>query len=153
MRQPRLLTIAGHVRPGTIADPADAAILLDSESGETDPVTVADLSALEIPPWCLILGCDGSGAVTGGEWTGVLTGLAWAGASQIATSTVPVIDDDLTASWTANCSGTSRPPARSTACSTGNEPHPHGISSAPPYRPPPTAGQHTSPPARRTRGD
>jgi hypothetical protein len=75
----RLLTIAGHVRPGTIADPADAAILLVSESGETAPVTVADLSALEIPPWCLILGCDGSGAVTGGEWTCVLTDLAWPG--------------------------------------------------------------------------
>lgn len=98
MRQPRLLTIVGHVRPGTIADPAAAAILLDSDSGETDPVTVAERSALAIPPWCLVLGCDGSGAVTGGEWTGVLTGLAWAGASQIATSTVPVIDDDLTAS-------------------------------------------------------
>lgn len=98
MRQPRLLAIAGHVRPGTIADPAAAAILLDSDSGETDPVTVGELSALAIPPWCLILGCDGSGAVTGGEWTGVLTGLAWAGASQIATSTVPVIDDGLTAS-------------------------------------------------------
>lgn len=98
MRQPRLLTIAGHVRPGTIADPAVAAILLDSDSGETDPVTVAELSALAIPPWCVILGCDGSGAATGGEWTGILTGLAWAGASQIATSTVPVIDDSLTAS-------------------------------------------------------
>jgi hypothetical protein len=96
--QPRLLTVAGHVRPGTIADPAAAAILLDSESGDTDPVTVAELSALAIPPWCLILGCDGSGAATGGEWTGILTGLAWAGASQIATSTVPVIDDSLTAS-------------------------------------------------------
>jgi CHAT domain len=98
MRQPRLLTIAGHVRPGTIADPAAAAILLDSDSGETHPVTVAELSALAIPPWCLVLGCDGSGAVTGGEWTGVVTGLAWVGASQIATSTVPVIDDDLSAS-------------------------------------------------------
>lgn len=81
-QQPRLLTVAGHVRPGTIADPAAAAILLDSDSGETDPVTVAELSALAIPPWWLVLGCDGSGAATGGEWTGILTGLAWAGASQ-----------------------------------------------------------------------
>jgi hypothetical protein len=97
-QQPRLLTVAGHVRPGTIADPAAAAILLDSDSGETDPVTVAELSALAIPPWCLILGCDGSGAATEGEWTGILAGLAWAGANQIATSTVPVIDDSLTAS-------------------------------------------------------
>ena len=35
--QPRLLTVAGHVRPGTIADPAAAAILLDSDSGEHQP--------------------------------------------------------------------------------------------------------------------
>ena len=97
-RHPRLFTIAGHVRPGTSADPAAAALLLDSDSGATDPVTVAELSALAVPPWCLVLGCDGSGASTGAEWTGVLTGLAWAGASEIATSTVPVIDDDVTAS-------------------------------------------------------
>ena len=97
-RHPRLLAIAGHVRPGTAADPAAAGILLDSDTGAADPVTVAELSALEVPPWCLVLGCDGSGASTGGEWTGVLTGLAWAGASEIAASTVPVIDDDATAS-------------------------------------------------------
>ncbi len=97
-RHPRLFTIAGHVRPGTSADPAAAALLLDSDSGAIDPVTVAELSALAVPPWCLVLGCDGSGASTGAEWTGVLTGLAWAGASEIATSTVPVIDDDVTAS-------------------------------------------------------
>jgi hypothetical protein len=58
---------------------------------------VAELSALAVPPWCLVLGCDGSGASTGAEWTGVLTGLAWAGANEIATSTVPVIDDETTA--------------------------------------------------------
>lgn len=61
-------------------------------------MTVAELSALAVSPWCLVLGCDGSGASTGGEWTGVLTGLAWAGASEIATSTVPIIDDAMTAS-------------------------------------------------------
>lgn len=75
-----------------------AALLLDSDTGATDPVTVAELAALAVPPWCLVLGCDGSGATTGAEWTGVLTGVAWAGASEIATSTVPVIDDDATAS-------------------------------------------------------
>jgi tetratricopeptide (TPR) repeat protein len=97
-RHPRLLAIAGHVRAGTAADPAAAGLLLDSDTGAADPVTVAELSALTVPPWCLVLGCDGSGASTGGEWTGVLTGLAWAGANEIATSTVPVIDDDTTAS-------------------------------------------------------
>lgn len=61
-------------------------------------VTVAELAALAVPPWCLVLGCDRSGATTGAEWTGVLTGFAWAGAREIATSTVPVIDDDATAS-------------------------------------------------------
>lgn len=99
LSQPRLLAIAGHVRPGTDTDPASAAVLLDSDDGRRiDPVTAAQLSDLDIPPWCLILGCDGSGVGVGGEWTGVLTGLAWAGASQIATSTVPVIDDELTSS-------------------------------------------------------
>jgi CHAT domain len=152
MRQPRLLTIAGHVRPGTIADPADAAILLDSESGETDSVTVADLSALEIPPWCLILGCDGSGAVTGGEWTGVLTGSAWAGASQIATSTVPVIDDDLTASMDSEllrhveAAGPLHGLLNWQRASSTRHQLGASLSAAP------TAGQHTSPPARRTRG-
>jgi len=97
-RHPRLLAIAGHVRPGTSVDPAAAALLLESDTGATDPVTVAELSDLAVPPWCLVLGCDGSGAATGAEWTGVLTGLAWAGASEITTSTVPVIDDDITAS-------------------------------------------------------
>ncbi|MGH3159363.1 MAG: CHAT domain-containing protein, partial [Streptosporangiaceae bacterium] len=97
-RHPRLLTIAGHVRPGTSADPATAALLLDSDTGATDPVTVAELATLTVPPWCLVLGCDGSGATTGAEWTGVLTGFAWAGANEITTSTVPVIDDNLTAS-------------------------------------------------------
>jgi CHAT domain len=97
-RHPRLLTIAGHVRPGTSTNPAPAALLLDSDTGATDPVTVAELATLTVPPWCLVLGCDGSGATTGAEWTGVLTGFAWAGANEITTSTVPVIDDDLAAS-------------------------------------------------------
>ena len=39
-RHPRLLAIAGHVRPGTSVDPAAAALLLDSDIGATDPVTV-----------------------------------------------------------------------------------------------------------------
>jgi len=97
-RRPRLLTIAGHVRPGASADPASTALLLDHDDGTTDPLTASELAALAVPPWCLVLGCDGSGATAGTEWTGVLTGLAWAGASEIATSTVPVIDDDVTAS-------------------------------------------------------
>ena len=96
--RPHLLAVAGHVRPGTSSDPAAAALLLDRGDGSRDAVTVADLGALTVPPWCLVLGCDGSGAAVGAEWTGVLTGLAWAGATEIATSTVPVIDDDLTAS-------------------------------------------------------
>ncbi|MET8045438.1 tetratricopeptide repeat protein [Micromonospora sp. NPDC005215] len=96
-RRPRLLAVAGHVRPGTAIDPASAAILLDGEGGKADPVTAAELADLAIPPWCLVLGCDGSGGTVGGEWTGVLTGLAWAGAHEIATSTVPVIDDAVTA--------------------------------------------------------
>jgi hypothetical protein len=96
-KHPQLLAVAGHVRPGTSTDPATAALLLGRGDGAADAVTVADLVALTVPPWCLILGCDGSGAAVGAEWTGVLTGLAWAGANEIATSTVPVIDDDLTA--------------------------------------------------------
>ena len=38
---------------------------LTADTGATDPVTVAELSALAVPPWCLVLGCDGSGASTG----------------------------------------------------------------------------------------
>ncbi|HVV77966.1 MAG TPA: tetratricopeptide repeat protein [Mycobacteriales bacterium] len=95
-RKPRLLAVAGHVRPGTSARPSAAALLLEDDSGTSDALTVEDLAELVVPPWCLILGCDGSGATTGAEWTGVLTGLVWAGAKEVATSTVPVIDDDIT---------------------------------------------------------
>jgi len=95
-RRPLLLAVAGHVRPGTDTDPASAAILLDGDDCRIDALAVTELAEMVIPPWCLVLGCDGSGAGVGGEWTGVLTGLVWAGARQIATSTVPVIDDEVT---------------------------------------------------------
>ena len=139
-RHPRLLAVAGHVRPGTAADPAAAGLILDSETAAADPVTVAELSALAVPPWCLVLGCDGSGASTGTEWTGVLTGLAWAGASEIATSTVPVIDDDATASLDRELLHHAEPPARSADCSNGNGTPARGTgsrapsSAAAPYR-------------------
>ena len=93
---PQLLVVAGHVRAGTSTEPASAALMLDTGDGGEDPFTVAELAEVSAPPWCLLLGCDGAGMVTGAEWTGLVTGLIWAGAHSVATSTVPVIDDDIT---------------------------------------------------------
>ena len=44
----------------------------------------------------MLLVCDGAGAATGNEWTGVATGLMWAGARWVLTTTWPMLDDQVT---------------------------------------------------------
>jgi tetratricopeptide (TPR) repeat protein len=92
---PDLLVISGHVRPGSDADPASSALMLATPGGGQDQLTVAEFANLDVPPECVILGCDGAGAATGTEWTGLVTGLVWAGARVVVTTTVPVIEDDI----------------------------------------------------------
>jgi tetratricopeptide (TPR) repeat protein len=94
----RMLIVAGHVEPGTDDDPAASALLLAGEErdGDDDAVRVGELGALNIPAVCVMLVCDGAGAATGNEWTGVATGLIWAGARWVVTTTWPILDDPLT---------------------------------------------------------
>lgn len=92
-----LLIIAGHVQPGSDTDPAASAVLLAADDGKPDPLPVADLAGIRAPATCVILGCDGAGAATGSEWTGITTGLIWAGAEWVVTATCPVIDDKTSA--------------------------------------------------------
>jgi tetratricopeptide (TPR) repeat protein len=92
-----MLIINGHVRPGSAVDPASSALILISPGGQIDAMTVEDFADIGVPPQCVILGCDGAGAATGTEWTGLVTGLVWAGARQVVTTTVPVVEDSLTA--------------------------------------------------------
>jgi hypothetical protein len=92
-----LLVVNGHVRPGSVVEPASSALMLISPNGETDAMTVADFAAVGVPPQCVILGCDGAGAATGTEWTGLATGLVWAGAREVVTTMVPVVEDNMTA--------------------------------------------------------
>lgn len=100
-RRPSLLVLATHVVPGTLDDPASAALLFRaSHEGESRPdhVTVRDLATFRIPPTCIVIGCDGAGAATGLEWTGVATGLVWSGARSVVTSTSVVLDDQVSVS-------------------------------------------------------
>jgi len=94
--RPRSLVINGHVIPGTEIEPALAALVLVTADGAIDPMTVTDMRQLGVPPVCIILGCDGAGAAIGTEWTGLATGLIWAGAREVVTTTSPVIDDATT---------------------------------------------------------
>lgn len=91
------LILSAHVQPGTAEQPAAAALLLSDGHGGTARLSVAQLAAVSAPPVCVILGCDGSGATVADEWTGLATGLLWAGAASILTSTWPTIEDRHTA--------------------------------------------------------
>lgn len=93
--RPSVLVINGHVSPGTETEPASAALVLTKEDRSFDRLTVAEIGRLGVPPLCVILGCDGAGAATGTEWTGLAIGLVWAGARQVVTTSCPVIDDDI----------------------------------------------------------
>jgi hypothetical protein len=50
-----------------------------------------------LPPLAPAIWRRRAGSATGTEWTGLVTGLVWAGARQVVTTTVPVIEDSLTA--------------------------------------------------------
>jgi len=91
--QSQLLVLGAHVTPGTDADPARSAILLAHPAGGQDPVTVADLARVRVPPSCVLFTCDGAGAGVGNEWTGVATGLVWAGAEWVVATVCPTIED------------------------------------------------------------
>ena len=93
----QLLVLGAHVTPGTDADPAQSAILLAHPAGGQDPVTVADLARVRVPPSCVLFTCDGAGAGVGNEWTGIATGLVWAGQWVVAT-VCPTIEDKTAAS-------------------------------------------------------
>ena len=103
-----LLVVNGHVRPGAPVEPASSALMLAAPSGGTDPVTVTDFSTIGVPPECVVLGCDGAGAATGTEWTGLVTGLVWAGAREVVTTTVPVVEDSVAAILDAELVGSIR---------------------------------------------
>jgi tetratricopeptide (TPR) repeat protein len=103
-----LLVVNGHVRPGSLVEPASSALMLAGPDGGTDPMTVTDFAAIGVPPQCVVLGCDGAGAATGTEWTGLVTGLVWAGAREVVTTTVPVVEDGTTAMLDAELVGSIR---------------------------------------------
>jgi tetratricopeptide (TPR) repeat protein len=93
-QKPHQLTIIGHVVPGRADDPAASAVVLGGElDTERDFVTVEALSQREVPPVCVLLGCDSAGAATGNEWTGPVTGLIWGGAHTVIATVAPVLDD------------------------------------------------------------
>jgi len=92
-----LLVISAHVRPGLPDQPAAAALVLSDGHGGLDELTVGELAAGNAPPVCVILGCDGSGGGVGDEWTGLTTGLIWAGAAWVITTTWPTLEDRHTA--------------------------------------------------------
>jgi len=96
--QSQLLVLGAHVTPGTDADPAQSAILLAHPAGGQDPVTVADLARVRVPPSCVLFTCDGAGAGVGNEWTGIATGLVWAGAEWVVATVCPTIEDKTAAS-------------------------------------------------------
>jgi tetratricopeptide (TPR) repeat protein len=89
----QLLVLGAHVTPGNDLDPACSAILLAHPARDLDPVTVADLAQIRVPPVCLLFTCDGAGAGVGNEWTGVATGLVWAGAEWVVATVSPTIED------------------------------------------------------------
>src|SRR5260370_15541690 len=97
-RNAPLLALGAHVTPGTDFDPASSAILLAHPSRQPDPVTVADLAQARVPPVCVLFTCDGAGAANGSEWTGIATGLVWAGADWVVTTVSPTIEDRTAAS-------------------------------------------------------
>jgi hypothetical protein len=92
-RNPRLLVVAGHVRPGAEHDPASAALLLPDGSGGVDPLTAYELASVGAADQCVLLGCDAAGAATGSEWTGIATAFVWAGARWVVTTTWPALED------------------------------------------------------------
>ena len=92
-----LLVLGAHVMPGTPADPASSAIILSHPTKVYDRLTAADLAEAAIPPTCVLLTCDGAGAATGNEWTGIAVGLVWAGAQWVVTTTSPTLDDRVAA--------------------------------------------------------
>ena len=94
---PGLFIVNAHVEPGSEDDPASSALLLRDSDNGIDRMRVGEFGGLNVPPQCVILGCDGAGAATGAEWTGLVTGLVWAGAAEVVTTTVPVVDDLVTA--------------------------------------------------------
>ena len=96
--QSQLFVLGAHVTPGTDADPALSAILLAHPAGGQDPVTVADLARVRVPPSCVLFTCDGAGAGVGNEWTGIATGLVWAGAEWVVATVCPTIEDKTAAS-------------------------------------------------------
>ena len=100
----RMLVVAGHAEPGSDDDPASSALLLAGQDGQPDAFSVADIAAARVraPAICMLLGCDGAGAATGNEWTGIATGWVWAGAAWVITTTWPVLDDAVTAALDAD---------------------------------------------------
>jgi hypothetical protein len=94
---PGLFIVNAHVEPGSEDDPASSALLLRGPHNRIDRMRVGEFRGLNVPAQCVILGCDGAGAATGTEWTGLVTGLVWAGAAEVVTTTVPVVDDLVTA--------------------------------------------------------
>ena len=88
-----MLIVCAHIRPGVVDDPSAAALLLADGCGGIDEFTVMDVARSGAPPTCVILGCDGSGGTVGDEWTGLATGLLWAGATWIVTSIWPTLED------------------------------------------------------------
>jgi tetratricopeptide (TPR) repeat protein len=92
-----MLVLSAHVQSGSAEQPAAAALLLSDGHGGSARLSVAQLAAVSAPAVCVILGCDGSGATVADEWTGLATGLVWARAESILTSTWPTIEDRHTA--------------------------------------------------------
>ena len=91
------LVASAHVQPGSAEQPAAAALVLSDGTGGRTELSVAQLTTVKAPPVCVILGCDGSGGTIADEWTGLATGLLWAGADAILTTTWPTIEDRHTA--------------------------------------------------------
>lgn len=78
-----------HVRPGSPANPGDAALLLAD-----GPLTAGALHEAigRVPPEWVILGCDAAGAGVGDEWAGLPIGLGAAGAERVVVTGWPIVD-------------------------------------------------------------
>ncbi|MGO4594852.1 CHAT domain-containing protein [Leifsonia sp. 2TAF2] len=89
LRDCALVTVRGHVRPGTAHRPRAAALVLADAAIGADELKAA---LGTVPQEWVILGCDAAGAGVGDEWAGLPVALGSGGAERLIVTLWPIVD-------------------------------------------------------------
>jgi tetratricopeptide (TPR) repeat protein len=94
---PAILSFVGHIRPGTAADPAAAALALAADSPEDEQgsfLSARDLGAsgLAMPSRVYLGGCEGAGFGRSLEWTSMAAASLESGTSTVLAHRWPIVD-------------------------------------------------------------